>query len=102
MGLETELKSAQTQMDEDEIAFKNLQIQNEKLLNENIRLLEEIEDLRLELEKDNLAVAPTESNNSKHDNITNERNSPYSILLSSCRLKESVQVVLSKYRKKQV
>ena len=99
MGLETELKSAQTQMDEDEIAFKNLQIQNEKLLNENIRLIEEIEDLKLELKKDNLAVAPTESNNSKQDNITNEMNSPYFILLSSCRLKESVQVVLSKYRK---
>ncbi|MFC1880625.1 hypothetical protein ACFL2S_03875 [Thermodesulfobacteriota bacterium] len=99
MGLETELKSAQTQMDEDEIAFKNLQIQNEKLLNENISLSEEIEDLKLELKKENLAVAPTESNNSKQDNITNEMNSPYFILLSSCRLKESVQVVLSKYRK---
>ena len=97
-GLETELESVQTQIGEDEIAFKNLQIQNEKLLNENIRLLQEIEDLKLELEKDNLAVAPAESNNSKQDNITNEMNSPYSILLSSCRLKKSVQVVLSKYR----
>ena len=98
-GLQTELKSVQTQMDEEEIAFKNLQIQNEKLLNENIQLLEEIEDLKLELEKDNMAVAPTDSDNSKQDKITNELNSPYSILLSSCRLKESVQVVLAKYRK---
>ncbi len=81
MGLEAELKIAQTQMAEDEITFKNLQIQNEKLLNENIRLLEEIEDLKLELEKDTLAAVPAENNNSKHDNSTNEIDSPYSIFV---------------------
>lgn len=98
-GLETELKNVQTQMNEDDVAFKNLQIQNEKLLNENLQLLEEIEDLKLELDKDNMAVSPTDSDNPKQNNITNELNSPYSILLSSCRLKESVQMALAKYRK---
>ena len=66
-GLETELKSAQTQMGEDEIAFKNIQAQNEKLLNENIQLIEEIEDLKLELAKDNMAVAQNDGVNSKQD-----------------------------------
>lgn len=97
-GLETELKSVQTQMGEDEIAFKNLQVQNEKLLNENIQLLEEVEELTLELEKENMSVAQTNNYNSKQGSNTNDSNNPYSVLLSSCQLKESVQVVIAKYR----
>ena len=98
-GLETELKSAQNKMGEDEIAFKNLQVQNEKLLNENIQLLEDIEKLKIELEKANRPALQTNNDNSKIGINTNESNNPYSILLSSCRLKESVQFVIAKYRK---
>jgi len=97
-GLETELKSAQIQMEEDEIVFRNLQVQNEKLLNETTLLLEENENLKLELKKENFVVAQTESKNSKPDTFTDEIHSPYSILLSSCRQKESLKRVLSEYK----
>ena len=95
--LETELKSTQTQIEENDETFVNLQVQNEKLLNENKHLLKAIEDLKLELKKENFAVEQTESKNSKSDSLTDGTSRPYSILLSSCQQQESVQKVLSEY-----
>lgn len=98
-GLETELKSTRVQMEEDEVAFRNLQGQNEKLLKENISLLEENEKLKLELNNEKLIVAQTESKISEPELDGNQPHSPYSILLSSCQQKESIQRVLSDYKK---
>ncbi len=97
--LETELKSTQTQIEENEETFVNLQVQNEKLLNETKHLLKAIEDLKLELKKENFAVEQTESKNSKSDSLTDETSRPYSILLSSCQQQESLQKVLSEYNR---
>lgn len=99
MGLETELKSTRVQMEEDEIAFRNLQGQNEKLLKENIRLLEENEKLKLELNNEKFIITQTESKVSEPESDGDQLHSPYSILLSSCQQKESIQWVLSDYKK---
>jgi septal ring factor EnvC (AmiA/AmiB activator) len=93
--LETELKSTQTQVEENERIFVDLQSQNEKLLNETKNLKEAIEDLKLGLKKENLTVEQAESKNSKSETLTGKTSRPYSILLSSCQKQESVQKVLS-------
>jgi chromosome segregation ATPase len=95
--LETELKGTQTQVEENEKIFVNLQSQNEQLLNETKNLKKAIEDLKLGLQKENLTVEKTESKNSKSDTLTGKTSRPYSILLSSCQKQESVQKVLSEY-----
>jgi septal ring factor EnvC (AmiA/AmiB activator) len=97
--LETELKSTQTQVKENEKNFVNLQDQNEKLLTETKHLKKAIEDLKLDLKKENFAVEQTESKNSKSDTLTGGTSRPYSIWLSSCQQQESVQKVLSKFKK---
>jgi septal ring factor EnvC (AmiA/AmiB activator) len=97
--LETELKSTQTQVKENEKLFVNLQDQNEKLLNETKHLKKAVEDLKLDLKKENFAVEQTESKNSKSDTLTGGTYRPYSIWLSSCQQQESVQKVLSKFKK---
>ena len=79
--LESEHNS--TQMQEDKEANFKLQDQNKKLLSENQRLLKTIDDLKLEL---------------KNEKSTDELPRPYSILLSSCQLQESVQKVLANYK----
>lgn len=95
--LETELIGTQTQVEENERIFVNLQSQNEKLLNETNNLKKAIEDLKLGLKKENLTVEQAESKNSKSDTLTGKTSRPYSILLSSCQQQESVQKVLSEY-----
>ena len=97
--LETELKSTQTQVEENEKTFVNLQVQNEKLLDETKHLVKAIEDLKAELKKENFIVKQIESKNSKSDTLTDETSRPYSIWLSSCQQQESVQKVLSEYKK---
>jgi septal ring factor EnvC (AmiA/AmiB activator) len=97
--LKNEFKSTQTQVEENEKAFVNLQVQNEKLLSETKNLVKAIEDLKLELKKENVAVEQIESKNSKSDTLTDGTSRPYSIWLSSCQQRESVQKVLSKYKK---
>jgi basic membrane lipoprotein Med (substrate-binding protein (PBP1-ABC) superfamily) len=77
----------------------NLQVQNEKLLNETKHLVKAIEDLKAELKKENFTVEQIESKNSKSDTLTDETSRPYSIWLSSCQQQESVQKVLSEYKK---
>ena len=77
----------------------NLQVQNEKLLNETKHLVKAIEDLKAELKKENFTVEQIESKNSKSDTLTDGTSRPYSILLSSCQQQESVQKVLSEYKK---
>ena len=96
--METELNSTRIQMREEKKSLADLQIQNEKLNNENRRLLESIGDLKLELEKEKLAVEATDSTNPELGTFMDETPQPYSILLSSCQQKESVQKVLSKYK----
>jgi septal ring factor EnvC (AmiA/AmiB activator) len=95
--LETEVKSTQTQVEENERIFVNLQSQNEKLLNETKTLKKAIEDLKLGLKKEDLTVEKTESKNSKFDALTGQTSRPYSIMLSSCQQQESIQKVISKY-----
>lgn len=97
--LETDLKSTQTQVEENEKIYVTLQVQNEKLLNETKHLLQAIEDLKIELRKENFTVEQTESKNSKSDTLTDETSRAYSIWLSSCQQQESVQKVLSEYKK---
>ena len=95
--LETEVKSTQTQVEENERIFVNLQSQNEKLLNETKNLKKAIEDLKLGLKKEELTVEKTESKNSKFDTLTGQTSRHYSIMLSSCQQQESIQKVISKY-----
>ena len=61
--LETELKTTQTQVEENEKTFVNLQVQNEKLLNETKHLRKAIDDLKLELKNENFVVEQTEGKN---------------------------------------
>jgi len=97
--LETEHKSTQTQVKENEKILVNLQVQNEKLLNETKHLLKELEGLNAEIKKENSIVQRAESKYSKSDTLPNETSRPYSIWLSSCQRQESVQKVLAKYKK---
>jgi len=96
--METELNSTRIQREEEKKSFAYLQVQNEKLNNENRLLLESIEDLKLEFEKEKLAVEPIDSTNPESDALTEGTPRPYSILLSSCQQQESVQKVLSEYK----
>ena len=71
--LETELYNTPAQQEKTEL--NKTQDQQEKSVSENTRLLDTNEGLK------------------------EESSGPYSILLSSCRLQESVQIVLTKYKK---
>ncbi len=93
--LESEQNSTQTQMKEDKEASFKLQVQNKKLLSENQRLLKTIDDLKLELKNEK---STDEKIISKTAPSTDELPRPYSILLSSCQLQESVQKVLANYK----
>ena len=86
-AMETELNNTQTQMEEEKKSVADLQIQNKKINNEKIQLLESIKDLRIELEKEKRAY---------------EKHRPYSILLSSCQQQESVEKVLSEYKESEL
>ena len=97
-AMETELNNTQTQMKAEKKSIADLRIQNEKLNNENIRLSESIEYLKLELEKEKLATDPIEGTNPESDSYADEKHLPYSILLSSCQKRESVEKVLSEYK----
>jgi hypothetical protein len=96
--LETEDKSTQAQVKENEKILMNLQVQNEKLLKETKHLLKELEGLKLEMKKENSIVQQVESKYSKSDSLPDETSRPYSIWLSSCQRQESVKKVLSKYK----
>ena len=96
--MEKDLNNTRTQMEKEKKSIADLQIQNEELKNENMRLIESIEDLKLEMEKQKHVTAPTEDTNIESETITNETSRPYSILLSSCQQKESVAKVLSEYK----
>jgi septal ring factor EnvC (AmiA/AmiB activator) len=96
---ETEHKSTQTKVKENEKILMNLQIQSEKLLKETKNLLKAIKGLKAEMKKENFIVQQAESKNSKSDTLTNETSRPYTIWLSSCQRQESVQKVLAKYKK---
>lgn len=97
--LEIEHKSTQTQVKENEKILVNLQVQNEKLSKETKHLLQELEDLKAEMKKENSIVQLAESKYSKSDTLPEETLCIYSIWLSSCQRQESVQKVLSKYKK---
>ena len=97
-AMETELENNRMQMEEEKKSITDLQIQNEKLKNENMRLLESIEDLKFEIEKQKQVTASTEDTNIELQTITDETSRPYSILLSSCQQKESVAKVISEYK----
>ena len=96
--LESEHNSTQTQMKEDKEANFKLQVQNKKLLSENQRLLKTIDDLMLELKNEKSTDEQTEKIISKTAPSTDGLPRPYSILLSSCQLQESIQKVLSYYK----
>ena len=102
--LEIEHKSTQTQMKEDKKALFALQVQNMKmfqnmeLVKKNQRLQKTIDELKLKLNSENAAVAQPDKAISKTAPSTDELAGPYSILLSSCQLQESVQKVLSNYK----
>jgi hypothetical protein len=100
--LETELSSAERQMNADKESFSNLQIQNEKLASENRSLLETVEGLKLELKNERSEIEQTEGNITKSEPLTAEKLHPYSILLSSCQLRESIPKVLSIYNETEV
>jgi hypothetical protein len=100
--LETELSSAERQMNADKESFSNLQIQNEKLSSENRSLLETVEGLKLELKNERSEIEQTEGNITKSEPLTAEKLHPYSILLSSCQLRESIPKVLSIYNQTEV
>ena len=95
--LENEFKSTQVQLEHHRKTNTNLQLQNEKLLDQTKHILGAIEELKLELKKENLAVEETESNNSKSDFQSDGMSRPYSILLSSCQQHESIKKVITKY-----
>jgi len=96
--LESESNSTQTQRKGDKEASFKLQVQNKKLLSENQRLLKTIDDLKLELKNEKSTDEQTEKIISKTAPSTDELPRPYSILLSSCQLQESVQKVLANYK----
>ena len=97
-AMETELDDTRAQMEEEKKSIADLQIQNEKLNSDNMRLLESIENLKFELEKEKLASDPIENANLESDTYTDEMHLPFSILLSSCQKHESVEKVLSEYK----
>ena len=104
--LEIEHSKTEQQMKEDKKALFALQVQNIKLFqkmelaSENQRLQKTIDELKLELNNEKSVEAQTEKTASKTTPSTDELSSPYSILLSSCQLQESVQKVLSDYKEK--
>ena len=93
--LESEHNSTQRQMKEKKDAIFKLRVQNEKLLYENQRLLKTNDVLKVELKN---AKTTDEKIISKTAPSTDELPRPYSILLSSCQLQESVQKVLANYK----
>jgi len=102
--LEIEHSKTQMKMKEDKKALFALQVQNMKLfqntelLNENKRLQKTVDDLNLQLNSEKSTDAKIEKITSKTAPSTDELSRPYSILLSSCQLQESVQKVLSDYK----
>ena len=98
-AMETELNNTQKQIDEEKKSYANLQIQIERLTNENKLLLESIEDLKLEVENEKPTVELSRNTHPESDPYTDKTQRPYSILLSSCQQQGSVEKVLSKYRK---
>ena len=96
--LESEHNSTQTQMKEKKNAIFRLRVQNEKLLYENQRLLKTNDVLKVELKNAKSTDEKTEKILSKTAPSTDELPRPYSILLSSCQLQESVQKVLANYK----
>jgi hypothetical protein len=95
--VESELNLTRTQIEQEKISASDLLFQNEKLEMENERLLESIEDCRLNLEKENSANASADSTNPESDTWMDETPRPWAILLSSCQQQESIQKVLSRY-----
>lgn len=95
--LETELGSVQRQLNADKEAFITLQNENEKLASENRNLVETVEDLKLGLKNEESAIEQTEGAITKSEPLTDEKLRPYSILLSSCQLQDSIPKVLSIY-----
>lgn len=92
--LEAEHNNAQLQMKEDKRAISNLQIQNQKLLNENQKLQGTNSALMAKLNNEE----SVRGQNEKSELATDELSRPYSILLSSCQKQGSVQKVLSNYK----
>ena len=97
--LESEHNSTQTQRKEKKNAIFRLRVQNEKLLYENQRLLKTNDVLKVELKNAKSTDEKTEKILSKTAPSTDELPRPYSILVSSCQLQESVQKVLANYKK---
>ena len=96
--LVTEHNSTRSQMKEDKEALFKLQAQNNQLLKENQKLLTAIDDLQFKLNSEKCTAEQSEKIISKATPPTDELLGPYSILLSSCQLQESVQKVLEKYK----
>ena len=108
--LETEHSKTQQQMKEDKKALFALQVQNMKmfqdmeLMKENQRLQKTINELKHQLNSGKPIDVQTRkiisktAPPSKTTPSTDELSRPYSILLSSCQLKESVQQVLLNYK----
>jgi outer membrane murein-binding lipoprotein Lpp len=96
--LESHHHSTQRQMKEKKNAIFKLRVQNEKLLYENQRLLKTNDVLKVELKSAKSTDTQTEKVLSKKAPSTDELSRPYSILVSSCQLQESVQKVLANYK----
>jgi hypothetical protein len=103
--LEIEHSNTQQQMREDKKALFALQVQNMKmfqdmeLMKENQRLKKTIDELKLQLNSEKSYDVQSRKIISKTAPTTDELSRPYSILLSSCQLQESVQQVLLNYKK---
>jgi|GEM_PF-3976926 len=103
--LEIEHSNTQQQMREDKKALFALHVQdmkmfqNEELLKENQRLQKTIDELKLQLNSEKPTNVQIQKIISQTAPSTNELSRPYSILLSSCQLRESVQQVLLNYKK---
>ena len=95
--LENDFISIQAQLEQNKKTNMNLQLQNEKLLKETKLILESIEELKQELQKENFAVEEIKTNNLKSDLQSDGVSRPYSILLSSCQQQESIKKVITKY-----
>ena len=114
--LEIEHSKTQQQMKEDKKALFALQVQNMKmfqnmeLMKENQRLQKTVDELKLQLNgtkpidvqtrKMTSKTLPTSKTTPtlKTEPTPDELSRPYSILLSSCQLQESVQHVLLNYK----
>ena len=102
--LEIEHSNTQQQMKEDKKALFALHVenikmfQNKELVKENQRLQKTIDELKLQLHSEKSTDVQTQKIISKTPPSIDELSRPYSILLSSCQLQESVQQVLSNYK----